>query len=57
MKDGFKYQLVYCCIGKLNASRRSSSLHSFDSGLSTGFSILDCYYRYEKQEIITDKNP
>ncbi len=51
MKDGFKYHLVLCCIGKLNAVRRNRSFHSFDSGISTRLSILDSNYRYEDQKI------
>jgi len=51
VKDGFKYHLVLCCVGKLNAGRRNSSLHSFDSGISTRLSILASNYRYEEQKI------
>lgn len=51
MKDGFKYHLVICCVGKLNAVRRNSSFHSFDSGISARPSILDSNYRYEEQKI------
>jgi len=51
MKDGFKYHLVLCCVGKLNGVRSSSSLHSFDSGISARSSILDSNYCYEEQKI------
>ena len=38
-------------IGKLNAGRRNSSFHSFDSGISARLSILVCNYCYKEQKI------